>query len=128
MSNSRTEWEKHVLKPGEVYAGLILGQKGEKDYHLILLPGDAKYRTFKQAQEFAKKAGVDLPTRREQSLLFANCKDQFQSPTYWSGEQHAEHSAYAWTQGFKNGYQTYHYAYDRFRTRAVRRIYIEEQP
>jgi hypothetical protein len=112
------------LKADEVYAGLILGQNGQPDYHLILLPGDIE-ATWKQAQTFAKKAGGELPTRREQSLLFANCKDHFKSTWYWSGEPYASDASYAWYQDFYDGGQCYGHLSSQLRARAVRRLPIE---
>ena len=114
------------LRDGEDYAGIILGKDGAPDYHLIQLPGEAENVTFQQAQAFAKKAGGELPTRREQSLLFANLKEKFQSRPrwYWSGEKHASASGYAWIQYFDNGSQNCSYASSRGRARAVRRLPI----
>lgn len=101
----KAQWLRDNQKPGEVYAGLILGEKGEPDHHLFVMPGEAKGVTFPQAQEWAKKQGGDLPTRREQRVLFANAKAAFQPDWYWSGEQHAAFSDYAWFQNFSYGYQ-----------------------
>ncbi len=113
-----------ILKEGELYAGLILGKNGEPDHHLILLPGKANDVTFSQAQEFAKNAGGDLPTRREQSLLFANLKEQFEERWYWSGEQHSGYSGSAWCQSFTSSYQTSLIKHRKFRAIAVRRSVI----
>ncbi|MBV8666769.1 MAG: DUF1566 domain-containing protein, partial [Burkholderiaceae bacterium] len=68
--------------------------------------------------------GGDLPTRREQSLLYANLKGLFKPRAYWSGEQHAEYSSGAWDQDFSNGYQDYDSKGHELRARAVRRIEI----
>ncbi|NDU91589.1 MAG: DUF1566 domain-containing protein [Ferrovum sp.] len=113
-----------ALNPGEEYAGIILGKDGAASHHLILLPGEAESVTFAGAHEFAKKAGGDLPTRREQSLLFANLKDQFEQSWYWSGEQHAADSYSAWFQDFDDGSQVSWRKDDELRARAVRRITI----
>ena len=113
-----------VLKPEEHYAGIILGKDGEPDHHLILLAGEAESVKWAQAKDFAAKAGGELPTRREQSLLFANLKEQFQPRWYWSGEQHASDSDCAWIQNFYDGSQyDNHKNYD-YRARAVRRLVI----
>lgn len=112
------------LKPGEAYAGLILGQNGEPDYHLILLPGEAERVTWQEAKEWAKKAGGDLPTRREQRVLFANAKEHFKPEWYWSSEQHASYSDYAWGQDFNNGSQNNLLKSFKGRARAVRRMPI----
>lgn len=113
-----------ILKEGERWAGILLNADGTPSHHVILLPGEAESVTWAQAKKWAKKAGGELPTRREQSLLFANLKDQFQSAWYWSGEPHAAHADYAWLQVFGYGTQSYgHKGYD-FRARAVRRELI----
>jgi len=68
--------------------------------------------------------GGELPTRREQSLLYANCKSQFKGEWYWSGEQHAADSYGAWGQLFGNGDQIYGSKSFEARARAVRRLVI----
>ena len=113
-----------VLKPEEHYAGIILGKDGEPDHHLILLAGEAESVNWAQAKDFAAKAGGELPTRREQSLLFANLKEQFQPRWYWSGEQHASGSGYAWIQDFSGGDQYISHKDNDYRARAVRRLVI----
>ena len=112
------------LSEGEFYAGILLGKDGEPDHHVILLPGQANDVNFKQAQQFSADIGGDLPTRREQSLLFANLKEQFEDRWYWSGTQHASDSDYAWCQYFGNGYQYVSRKGDELRARAVRRSVI----
>ena len=103
---SKAKWITENLKDGEHYAGLILGKDGEPDYHLILMPGrDNKKFTWDQAVKAAQEAGGELPTRREQALLYTNLKDQFQPTWYWSGEQYAASPSNAWGQDFINGYQ-----------------------
>ena len=113
------------LAPGEHYAGIIIGRDGGASHHVILLPDlPTDELNFEAAGIWAKRIGGDLPTRREQSLLYANCKDQFVGEWYWSGEAH-EDTRYAWAQYFDDGSQTSDYAYDQFRARAVRRLVIE---
>ena len=120
MTNA--QFLKDNLRPGEEYAGIILDPKG--DYHVFLLPGYVEGVTWAQAKEFAKKAGGELPTRREQSLLFANLKECFQERWYWSSEQHASGSDYAWYQYFGNGTPGYNHKSGSYRARAVRRVSI----
>ena len=115
---------KDNLNPGEVYAGLILGQNGEADYHLILLPGEAESVTWAKAKAFAKKAGGTLPDRRELRLLWVNAKQEFQPNWYWSSEQHASYSDCAWMQLFLSGGQDFDRKDFTFRARAVRRLPI----
>jgi len=110
-----------TLAQGEHYAGIIIG-KGS--YHLILLPGEADDLNWSDAKAWAAQSGGDLPNRREQSLLYANCKDQFSGEWYWSGEAH-EDTRYAWAQYFGNGFQDDGFTYIQFRARSVRRLAIE---
>ncbi len=112
------------LAPGEHYAGIILGKDGAAPHHLILLPGEAESITWKDAKAWAAKAGGELPTRREQALLYANLKDQFQELSYWSCEQHAALSDYAWFQSFDTGTQHYYGIILKLRARSVRRLEI----
>jgi hypothetical protein len=111
------------LGKDEHNAGLIL-ENGKPKHWLILLPGEMASGTFADAQAFAKKTGGDLPTREEQSLLYANCKGEFQGAWYWSGIKHATHSDYAWLQGFGNGSQNCSHQVYGYRARAVRREVI----
>lgn len=111
-------------KDGEVYAGIMLGENGEPDYHLFILPGDADSAPWKKQMDWAKSIGGELPTRREQRVLYANCKEHFKSAWYWSGEQHADGSDFAWDQYFVNGGQYYLSKSDSGRARAVRRLVI----
>lgn len=116
------------LEPGEKNAGLILGKDGESDYFLILLPDTAADINWNDAVKWAKKLNskheTSLPNRREQSLLFANLKDDFEGRAYWSSEQHASISDYAWCQGFDYGYQHSWSKANRLQARAVRRILV----
>jgi hypothetical protein len=113
-----------TLQPGEHYAGIIVGKEDEPSHHLILLPGEAESVTWKGSKDWAAEIGGELPTRREQSLLFANLHDQFQSAWYWSCEEHASDSACAWIQDFGSGYQGNDRKGSEFRARAVRRLPI----
>jgi hypothetical protein len=121
----KAQWLRDNLKKGEVYAGLILGKDGIPDHHLIVLPGEIEKATFTEAQKWAKKQGGELPSRREQRVLFANAKEAFQPDWYWSGELHASDARYAWYQGFGYGRQGIYYVGDHCRARAVRRLIIE---
>ena len=112
------------LKPGQRYAGLILKEDGTPSHHLILLPGEAEEVNWADAKEWAAEAGGELPTRREQSLLFANLKSEFKEAWYWSGEQHQSSPSCAWTQLFLNGRQDGYHQLSEFRARAVSRLFI----
>jgi hypothetical protein len=113
------------LRNGEHYAGIIIGKDGEPSHHLILLPGDAEDIKWKDAKAWSEAQGGSLPTRREQSLLYANLKEQFQGRWYWSNEEHAAGSGCAWYQDFFNGLQYYGSKDNELRARAVRRLVIE---
>jgi len=113
------------LAHGEHYAGVILGKDGEPSYHLVLLPDEKDSIKWQDAMDWAKSIGAELPTRREQSLLFANLKDQFQEAWYWSTETHASNGGYAWGQNVGNGSQVNWLKGDDDRARAVRRLVIE---
>jgi hypothetical protein len=110
------------LQPGELYAGILIGKNGLPNQNIILLPGDAVDVTWKQAQEWAASIGGELPTRREQSLLFANLGEEFKRDWYWSCE--AEGAGWAWCQYFLSGSQNCSTQLNEFRARAVRRLPI----
>ena len=113
------------LAPGEEYAGVILGKDGAPSHRLILLPGDKDNLSWSAAKKWAAEIGGELPTRREQSLLFTNLKEQFEGAWYWSGEQHASNSDSAWYQTFDGGSQYYYGKSFKLRARAVRRLEIQ---
>ena len=94
-----------TLAPGERYAGLMLDVTGAPSHHLVLMSARGEGLTWDAALAFASKAGGDLPTRREQSLLFANLREHFESEWYWSGEKNEKDGSSAWLQVFRYGYQ-----------------------
>lgn len=109
-----------VLAEDETYAGLILNDDGTPSHHLVLLPGETE-ATLADAKAWATKAGGELPTRREQSLLFANAKAGFKARWYWSSEKHESGSG-AWVQGFGYGDQGTSHVGNSYCARAVRRL------
>lgn len=112
------------LAEGEVYIGAI-GDKNGDFYHVILLPGDNDDASWAKQMEWAKSIGGDLPTRIEQSMLWANHRDQFQKDWYWSNTAYERDDAYAWFQYFDYGGQYDDPKdYDGCRARAVRRLPI----
>src|SRR5690606_18617262 len=111
------------LCPGERYAGIVLDDNGKPSHHLILLPGETKGVTHDVAVAWAAYNVGDLPTRREQSLLFANLCG-FEEAAYWSSETHAEDSSYAWYQYFDDGYQGNFRKGEELRAVAVRRVFV----
>jgi len=113
-----------TLADEELYAGIILNDDGTPSHHLVLLPGDHEDTEWNAAVEWAKSINGELPTRREQSLLFANCKQHFEKDWYWSNTLHASDASYAWCQGFYGGSQNYDHVDGQCRARAVRRLPI----
>lgn len=111
------------LAEGERLAGAIHNDDGTIAHYVILLPGDES-KNFADANEWAKSIGGELPNRREQALLYANLKDEFQEVWYWSSTQHEVDPGYAWLQDFSGGYQGFSLKSYRDRARAVRRLFI----
>lgn len=112
------------LAEGEIYVATIFDAEAQQGHHIILLPGDNDDATHAEATEWAKSIGGELPTRVEQSLLWAKHRDQFKNDWYWSCEQHASDAGAAWYQNFKHGNQDYDGVYTELRARAVRRLPI----
>lgn len=108
------------LKEGEKYAGLILVD-GKPSHHVVLLDGDVEM-AWEEALAWAAEQGGDLPSREEQSLLYANLKSEFKPEWYWSNTQYSRYGACG--QSFGYGYQGYGGKYDKLRARAVRRLPI----
>ena len=110
------------LNEGEIYAGILLNESGAPQHHLILLPGDNNEASWQTQIDWAKSIGGELPTRAEQSLLFANCKPHFQQDWYWSSEEYS--AGGAWYQYFFSGDQYFGHEDYELRARAVRRLPI----
>lgn len=110
------------LAAGERLAGAIHNDDGMIAHYLILLPGDMEDIEWADAGKWAAEQGGELPTRREQSLLFSNLKDEFEATWYWSAEVHESNSGWAWSQYFGNGNQSYSHQGNELRARAVRRF------
>ena len=111
-----------ALEDGERYAGVLLGEDGSPNQHIILLPQEADRLPWKAAVKWATSIGGELPTRREQALLFANLPRQFKPDWYWSNAQRVYHSTYAWYQDFGAGTQGYSNISIKLGARAVRRL------
>ena len=111
------------LRPGERYAGIVLDDNGKPSHRLILLPGDSNQASWDDQKAWAESIGGELPTRREQSLLFANLCG-FEAAAYWSAETYAEDSSYAWYQYFDDGYQGNFRKGEELRAVAVRRVFV----
>ena len=112
-----------TLAEGETYVGAIVRADGT-GHRIVLLPGDNNAASWQAQMEWAKSIGGNLPSRIEQALLFAYHHDAFKPTWYWSNEQHAAHSGYAWCQLFISGNQYYDNTNSKLRARAVRRVSI----
>ncbi len=110
------------LYPGEHYAGVVLDESGEISHHLVLLAPSTENVAWEDARAWAANQGGELPSRAEQSLLFANLKGQFEGAWYWSSESHEDDGSCAWGQLFSNGTQDYSDKIFKARARAVRLI------
>jgi len=95
------------LHPGEHYAGAVLDADGNHLHELILLPQQrGKLMTWEEAKKWAEKVGGALPTRQEQSLIFANCKPHIEGAHHWSCEEYEGNASYAWDCYFGTGSQS----------------------
>ena len=114
------------LNEGERYAGIVIDSAtGQPTHHLILIPQQPKTRlTWDEAIAWAASIGVELPTRQESALLYANAKDAFESEWYWTSEEYAGNAYLAWDQYFGNGDQFSGDKDYKGYTRAVRRVPI----
>jgi len=122
---SKAQFLAERQRPGEIYAGLILGKDGQPDYHLFLLEAKPKAPlNWTDSNKWAASVGGELPNRCEQSLLFANRKEHFDKGWYWSSEQNAHDGSYAWMQYFNDGLQDDIHKSHKYRARAVRRELI----
>jgi hypothetical protein len=110
------------LNEGEKYAFGITLPDG-KTIHTILLPGE-EIMNWKDAMEWAKSLGGDLPDRAEQALFLKYMSEEFLPEWYWSNTQHAGNSYYAWCQVFDYGGQYYLSKSCECRVRPVRRVII----
>lgn len=111
------------LEPGEHYAGAVLDADGNHMHDLVLLPQrHGKRLNWKAALEWAEEVGGALPTRQEQSLIFANCKPHLEGVYHWSCEEYEGASSYAWLCYFRDGTQYYDPMCDELAAVAVRRL------
>ena len=119
---------------GGVYAGIVAGEKGAPDYHLIHATSeheifDANWQAAIETAQAPINGHSDwsLPDRRESRLLAINCRDSFDlDDWYWTALQNASGDSCAWMQGFVNGSQGNGLKSSKYRARAVRRLSIIE--
>jgi hypothetical protein len=114
------------LQPGEHYAGAVLDAQGQHLHHLVLMAAlpDGELN-WADAMAWAESFGGTLPTRQEQALLFANCRQHLVADWHWSSEQAG--ASHAWSQDFHRGGQYFTLQSAELRARAVRRIAVSAQ-
>lgn len=119
---------------GGIYAGIVAGEDGQPDYHLIHASSEHEifdansYKAIEAAQiPINGFSDWHLPTRRDARLLAINCRDSFDlGDWYWTSTQYAHFARCAWMQHFLNGSQSGRRTSDEGRARAVRRVYLSE--
>ena len=113
------------LEPGEHYAGAVLDADGNHMHDLVLMPQrHGKRLNWKDALAWAEEVGGALPTRQEQSLIFANCKPHLEGVYHWSCEEYESDASSAWHCNFGHGYQDYVHKTNELAAVAVRLIPI----
>ena len=111
------------LETGEHYAGAVLDADGNHMHDLVLMPQrHGKRLTCKDALDWAEEIGGALPTRQEQSLIFANCKPHLEGAYHWSCEECAENASYAWSCSFDDGSQYCFHKVNELAAVAIRRL------
>lgn len=113
------------LAEGEKFVGIIISADGSRKHAVILLPGEAEPANWQTQMKWAESVGGELFDRIEGAMLSATMKDEFKPEYYWTREQHAAYSNYAWVQHFDDGDQDGDGTRYEFRARAVRRLVIQ---
>lgn len=113
------------LAEGERYAGIAINpDTGSPSHHLILLPQQPDGRvTWDEATVWAESMGVELPTRQEAALLYANLGSLLGMGWKWTGEQACDIATFAWLQR-ADGYQFLSLKTQKGSVFAVRRVSI----
>ena len=118
---------------GGIYAGIVRGEPGLRDYHLIASDTEGKGLSWENARSWASNltpyAGRSwrLPMRRDQSIMYGNLPELFAKERYWSGEEYAPDAACAWAENFDAGTQSGYHRDFEFRARAVLHIPVGEE-
>ncbi len=122
--SAKQEFLSANLRDGEVYGGIVLGNDGEPDYHLFAQTKFIESATFDEVKKYVEKVGGVGATRRDLALLRVNAPKPFGTKVFWSCEQHAAYSTFAWYQVFDVGCQFYGSKRFRLCGVAVRRLEI----
>lgn len=82
-----------VIEANFFNAGLIMNKDGTPSHWLLLNTAEhAEEASHSDQMAWAQSLGLDLPTREEQSLLFANAKQFFEKYWYWSNQTHEDNA------------------------------------
>lgn len=115
---------KPASKNGEIEVGVTI-HKG-KPARLILLTSlidGIEPASWSDVQAFAKKHNASTPSRIDGLVLWQRAAKKFRSDLpYWTGEESAGCSGYAWYQWFDNGCQGCWRKDGKFRACLVRRV------
>ena len=111
------------LQPGERYAGAVLDEDGDHQFHLVLMAQrPASNLNWQAAMEWAQSIEGSLPTRQEQALLYANCKPHLEKVWHWSSESYESDASCAWGCHFHYGLQDFTHKSAEGAAVAVRRV------
>ena len=117
---------------GGVYAGIVRGDAGQRDYHLIASNDEIVRAIWGDARSWASDLtphsgrSWKLPARRDQVILNGNLPELFAAEWYWSSEEYVPYEAYAWAHHFGAGSQHGHHRGTKYRARAVLHIPVGE--
>jgi hypothetical protein len=87
---------------GGIFAGITTTKEGVH-VAVVLLPSRGEDLNWQAAQEWAKDAGGELPSRPVAALLFANVKKHLLGGWHWTSE--SDGASWAWHCGFDYGAQ-----------------------
>ena len=117
---------------GGIYAGIVRGDAGQRDYHLIASNDEIVRAVWGAAMVWASNLtphsgrSWKLPARRDQVILNGNLPELFAAEWYWSSEEYVPYEAYAWAHHFGAGSQHGHHRGTWCRARAVLHIPVGE--
>lgn len=114
-----------LLEAGERYVGAVGDLRGGSLHHVILLPGDSDGAHWQFQMDWARSIGGDLPSEREQFLLWARCRSQFRLAWYWANQDHDQDAGRAVAQFIDDARLIHSYGKRaELRARAIRRVPI----
>ena len=104
---------------GGIFAGITTTKEGVH-VAVVLLPSRGEDLNWQAAQEWAKDAGGELPSRPVAALLFANAKKHLPGGWHWTSEP--DGASWAWYCDFSHGDQSDDLRSAELSAVAVRRI------